>query len=61
MAQAPAAAATNRGPVLDIADWGYYWYGIERVKLARGTMANGGQIYVEHWIPRTVATLIQSF
>jgi len=58
MAQGPAAASNtstiNRGPVLDIADWGYYWYGIERVKLARGTMANGGQIYVEHWVPRTV-------
>ena len=26
------------GAVLDIADWSYYWYGLERVKLARGTL-----------------------
>ena len=42
------------GPVLDIADWSYYWYGVERIKLARGTMVNGAQLYVEHWIPRQV-------
>jgi hypothetical protein len=42
------------GAVLDIADWSYYWYGIERVKLARGTLINGTQMYVEHWIPTVV-------
>ncbi len=26
------------GIVLDIADWSYYWYGVERVTLARGTL-----------------------
>ena len=40
--------------VLDIASWSYYWYGIERVKLARGTMINGMQMFVEHWIPTVV-------
>ena len=40
--------------VLDIADWSYYWYGVERVKLARGTMINGTQMFVEHWIPTVV-------
>jgi pimeloyl-ACP methyl ester carboxylesterase len=54
IAQPRATTPTPTGPTLDLADWGYYYYGIERVKLARGTMANGGQIYVEHWIPRTV-------
>src|SRR6185295_4084576 len=53
VAQLPAPA-TARGPVLDIADWSYYWYGVERVMLARGTLVNGRQLYVEHWIPAQV-------
>ena len=52
-AQAPPAAAAPPS-VLDIADWSYYWYGVERVKLARGTMVNGMQMFVEHWIPAVV-------
>jgi pimeloyl-ACP methyl ester carboxylesterase len=40
--------------LLDIADWGYYWYGVEHVTLARGTVCNGMQMYVEHWIPTQV-------
>jgi pimeloyl-ACP methyl ester carboxylesterase len=51
-------AAQTRGatsdPVLDIAEWTYYWYGIEQTLMARGTAVNGRQIYVEHWIPRQV-------
>ncbi len=42
------------GPVLDIAEWTYYWYGVEHATLARGTVCNGMQIYVEHWIPAEV-------
>ena len=42
------------GPVLDIADWSYFWYGVEHALLARGTVCNGMQMYVEHWIPATV-------
>jgi pimeloyl-ACP methyl ester carboxylesterase len=42
------------GPVLDIADWSYRWIGVEHATLARGTMCNGMQIYVEHWIPAGV-------
>jgi pimeloyl-ACP methyl ester carboxylesterase len=41
-------------PVLDIADWSYWWYGVERVKLARGTVVNGAQMFVERWIPSQV-------
>ncbi len=48
------APAANPGPVLDIADWSYHWVGVEHATLARGTMCNGMQIYVEHWIPREV-------
>jgi pimeloyl-ACP methyl ester carboxylesterase len=53
---APAQTASNGnpGPLLDIADWSYYWYGVEHASLARGTMCNGMQMYVEHWIPRQV-------
>src|SRR5277367_1628376 len=42
------------GPVLDIAEWSYLWYGVEHALLARGTVCNGMQMYVEHWIPATV-------
>ena len=55
-AQSAGATPTRPAPatVLDIADWSYYWYGIERVKLARGTLINGMQMFVEHWIPTVV-------
>src|SRR3981081_1523494 len=48
------AASSAPGPALDIADWSYYWFGVEHATLARGTMCNGMQMYVEHWIPREV-------
>jgi pimeloyl-ACP methyl ester carboxylesterase len=50
-AQTPAASP---GPVLDIAEWSYRWMGVEHATLARGTVCNGMQIYVEHWIPAQV-------
>jgi pimeloyl-ACP methyl ester carboxylesterase len=37
---------------LDLADWSYWWYGVERATLARGTVVNGSQMFVERWIPR---------
>ena len=57
---APAAplegGAQNRPsePALDIADWSYHWYGVEHATLARGTVCNGMQMYVERWIPSQV-------
>src|ERR1700733_3799378 len=56
MAVAPrrAAGQSSPGPALDIADWSYRWIGVEHATLARGTMCNGMQMYVEHWIPREV-------
>jgi pimeloyl-ACP methyl ester carboxylesterase len=42
------------GPPLDIAEWSYYWYGVERATLARGTVVNGSQMFVERWIPTVV-------
>jgi len=48
-AQAPPAPL-----VLDIGDWSYFWYGVERAKLARGSVVDGSQMFVEHWIPADV-------
>ena len=45
---------SSPGPVLDIAEWSYFWYGVEHATLARGTVCNGMQMYVEHWIPTQV-------
>ncbi len=42
------------GPPLDIAEWSYHWYGVEHALLARGTVCNGMQMYVERWIPAQV-------
>jgi pimeloyl-ACP methyl ester carboxylesterase len=54
-AQAPAARTNaNQGPVLDIAEWSYFWVGVEKILTARGTLCNGMQMYVEYWIPNQV-------
>ncbi|MBV9507977.1 MAG: hypothetical protein JO323_23550 [Acidobacteriia bacterium] len=56
-AQAPLltqAAAGQNAPPLDIAEWSYFWYGVEHALLARGTVVNGKQMYGEHWIPAQV-------
>jgi pimeloyl-ACP methyl ester carboxylesterase len=52
--QVRRAVPENPGPMLDIADWSYFWFGVEHVTLARGTIVNGMQMYVEHWIPTSV-------
>ena len=52
--QAGSPIPKNPGPILDIADWSYFWFGVEHVTLARGTVVNGMQMYVEHWIPASV-------
>ena len=51
---AAQTAPNNPGPVLDVAEWSYHWYGVEHALLARGTVCNGMQMYVEHWIPTEV-------
>jgi pimeloyl-ACP methyl ester carboxylesterase len=54
-AAAPVRAqSAASAPVLDIADWSYWWYGVERATLARGTVVNGTQMFVERWIPSEV-------
>ncbi len=49
-----AQSTGNPGPTLDIAEWSYRFYGVEHALLARGTVCNGMQMYVEHWIPAQV-------
>jgi len=56
-----AAAATplraqtqTAGAVIDLAEWSYFWYGVERATLARGSVVNGSQMFVERWIPTEV-------
>jgi pimeloyl-ACP methyl ester carboxylesterase len=46
-----AAAATAAQPPLDVREWSYFWLGIKRAELARGTVAGGQQMYVEYQIP----------
>ena len=39
---------------LDLAEWSYFWVGVDRADLASGAYVNGKQMYVESWIPREV-------
>jgi pimeloyl-ACP methyl ester carboxylesterase len=47
-------AEAQAAPTLDIAEWSHFFVGVERVKLARGTVVNGAQMYVEYQIPARV-------
>src|SRR5437867_1859357 len=51
---AQAGAARAAAPPLDLAEWSYFWVGVEQAHLARGTVVNGKQMYVEYWIPAQV-------
>jgi pimeloyl-ACP methyl ester carboxylesterase len=54
-AQAADTGATAASPApLDIAEWSFFWVGVERVDLARGAVVNGKQMYVEYQIPAQV-------
>jgi pimeloyl-ACP methyl ester carboxylesterase len=51
---AAAAETSDSSAALDLAEWSYFWVGVERAPLARGTFTGGKQMYVEYWIPRVV-------
>jgi pimeloyl-ACP methyl ester carboxylesterase len=51
---AEAARAAQGAAALDLAEWSYFWLGVKRAKLARGTVVSGEQMYVEYWVPRQV-------
>ena len=56
MASPEAVAAATGGPVLDIAEWSFFWTGVERTTLPGGTspVVLGEQMYVEYQIPAKV-------
>jgi pimeloyl-ACP methyl ester carboxylesterase len=54
VATEPQATADRTAAALDLAEWSYFWVGVEQAHLARGTTANGKQMYVEYWIPSVV-------
>src|SRR4051812_27935412 len=49
-----AAQAAGAQAPLDIAEWSFFWVGVERAEIARGTVVNGKQMYVEYQIPAQV-------
>jgi len=51
-AEAGSAAAAK--VPLDLAEWSYFWVGVDRADLASGTVVSGKQMYVESWIPSQV-------
>lgn len=51
---AGAATPVAAGPALDLAEWSYFWLGVKRARIARGTVVTGEQMYVESWIPAEV-------
>jgi pimeloyl-ACP methyl ester carboxylesterase len=53
-AAAAQGAAGSAQPVLDLAEWSYFFVGVERAELARATYVNGKQMYVETFIPAQV-------
>ena len=52
-AQTGGAAGPALAP-LDLAEWSYFFVGVERAELARGSFVNGKQMYVESFIPAQV-------
>jgi pimeloyl-ACP methyl ester carboxylesterase len=53
----PAVAATTSGKApLDIAEWSFFWVGVERVTLPNGSspVVSGKQMYIEYQIPTKV-------
>jgi hypothetical protein len=51
--QQAAKAASAMAP-LDLAEWSYFWLGAQRAHLAKGTVVNGEQMYVEYFVPAQV-------
>jgi len=51
---AETGSPTSAKVPLDLAEWSYFWVGVDRADLASGTVVNGRQMYVESWIPAQV-------
>ena len=48
------STAARALPPLDLAEWSYFFVGVERIEMARGSFVNGKQMYVESFIPAQV-------
>lgn len=53
-AKLAADAKAANLPPLDIAEWSFFWTGVERVDLGKGPVVSGKQMYVEYQIPGKV-------
>src|SRR5271166_4541733 len=57
-ATTPLAAQTGTTAAadapLDLAEWSFFWVGVQRAEIPRGTIINGKQMYVEYQIPARV-------
>jgi len=51
---AETGTASSTKVPLDLAEWSYFWVGVDRADLANGAVVNGKQMYVESWIPAQV-------
>jgi pimeloyl-ACP methyl ester carboxylesterase len=51
---APTDAAGGAAPALDLAEWSYFWLGVQGRVFDRGTVVDGTQMYVEYWTPAQV-------
>ena len=55
---APGASAAQSAvaptTALDVAEWSFFWVGVERAELAKGPVVSGKQMYVEYQIPTQV-------
>jgi pimeloyl-ACP methyl ester carboxylesterase len=47
-----AGVSSSEKIPLDLAEWSYFWVGVERAEFARGAVVNGKQMYVEYAVPR---------
>jgi len=52
-ATAGSFSAAAKAP-LDIAEWSFFWVGVERVDLGKGPVVSGKQMYGEYEIPAKV-------
>jgi pimeloyl-ACP methyl ester carboxylesterase len=51
---AAAQQAASAPPTIDLAEWSYFFVGVERAELARATYVTGKQMYVESFVPAQV-------
>src|SRR5437867_438774 len=49
-----AAQIDNSRAPLDIAEWSFFWVGVEREQRANGVVVNGKQMYIEYQIPARI-------